>query len=78
VGDCYVAVTGLPKPRKDHAVVMVKFARDCLQKMNQLTKKLQVKLGPDVCDLNVRIGIHSGVSSKRNGCGMDPIDACRY
>jgi len=23
VGDCYVAVTGLPNPRKDHAVAMV-------------------------------------------------------
>jgi class 3 adenylate cyclase len=26
VGDCYVAVTGLPNPRKDHAVVMARFA----------------------------------------------------
>jgi class 3 adenylate cyclase len=31
VGDCYVAVTGLPEPRKDHAIVMAKFARDCLK-----------------------------------------------
>ena len=28
VGDCYVAVTGLPEPQKDHAVVMARFARD--------------------------------------------------
>jgi Adenylate and Guanylate cyclase catalytic domain/3'5'-cyclic nucleotide phosphodiesterase len=60
VGDCYVAVTGLPKPRKDHAVVMVKFARECLRKMNSLTKKLEVRLGPDVSDLSMRVGIHSG------------------
>jgi Adenylate and Guanylate cyclase catalytic domain/3'5'-cyclic nucleotide phosphodiesterase len=60
VGDCYVAVTGLPKPRKDHAVVMVKFARECLRKMVSLTKKLEVRLGPDVSDLAMRVGIHSG------------------
>ena len=30
VGDCYVAVAGLPQPRKDHAMVMCRFARDCL------------------------------------------------
>ena len=30
VGDCYVAVCGLPDPRKKHAVVMAKFAADCL------------------------------------------------
>jgi Adenylate and Guanylate cyclase catalytic domain len=30
VGDCYVAVTGLPEARKDHAVVMARFAHECL------------------------------------------------
>jgi len=29
IGDSYVAVVGLPDSRKDHAVVMSKFARDC-------------------------------------------------
>lgn len=33
VGDCYVAVAGLPDPRPDHAVVMGKFANDCLKKV---------------------------------------------
>jgi class 3 adenylate cyclase len=28
VGDCYVAVCGLPDPRKNHSVVMAKFATD--------------------------------------------------
>jgi hypothetical protein len=28
IGDCgYVAVCGLPEPRKDHAVIMARFAR---------------------------------------------------
>jgi len=60
VGDCYVAVTGLPDPRKDHAIIMARFARDALQKMNELTKKLEVTLGPDTADLSMRIGMHSG------------------
>jgi len=60
VGDCYVAVAGLPDPRKDHATVMARFARDVLYKMNDLTKKLEMSLGPDTGDLALRIGLHSG------------------
>jgi hypothetical protein len=60
VGDCYVAVAGVPDPRDDHAVVMAKFARDCRNKMNVLTKQLEVQLGPDTGDLSMRIGLHSG------------------
>ncbi|GAX15863.1 hypothetical protein FisN_2Lu430 [Fistulifera solaris] len=60
VGDCYVAVAGLPEARKDHAVVMARFARDCLHRMNDLTKKLELTLGPDTGDLSMRIGLHSG------------------
>ena len=39
---------------------MARFARDCLHKTNQLTKKLEVELGPDTSDLCMRIGVHSG------------------
>jgi class 3 adenylate cyclase len=60
VGDCYVAVAGLPEPRRDHAVVMARFARDCISCMNVLTKKLEVQLGPDTTDLAMRFGLHSG------------------
>jgi class 3 adenylate cyclase len=60
VGDCYVAVTGLPEPRKDHAPVMAKFARECLEKFNELAKSLEVTLGPDTGDLALRTGLHSG------------------
>jgi hypothetical protein len=60
VGDCYVAVTGLPDPRKDHAVAMARFARDCMQRARVLTKKLEVTLGPDTGDLSMRCGLHSG------------------
>jgi class 3 adenylate cyclase len=60
IGDSYVAVTGLPDPRKDHAIVMARFARDCLHKMHRLTKMLELTLGPDTADLDMRIGLHSG------------------
>jgi class 3 adenylate cyclase len=51
VGDCYVAVTGLPEPRKDHAVAMVKFAHDCMRKTKEVAKRLEIILGPDTADL---------------------------
>eukprot|EP00980_Cylindrotheca_fusiformis_P021626 scaffold8492_cov84-Cylindrotheca_fusiformis.AAC.1 len=60
VGDCYVAVAGLPEPVDKHAVLACNFALDCLKKMRELTIKLEVSLGPDTADLAMRIGIHSG------------------
>jgi class 3 adenylate cyclase len=60
VGDCYVAVVGLPDPRKDHAVVMARFARQCLYQLSKLLKLLEESLGPDTADLGMRIGLHSG------------------
>jgi class 3 adenylate cyclase len=60
VGDCYVAVTGLPEPRRDHAITMARFAREIMMKMRSLTKQLEVTLGPDTGELSLRIGMHSG------------------
>jgi hypothetical protein len=45
VGDCYVAVCGLPVERKDHATAMARFASECLEKMDSLTKNLEASLG---------------------------------
>jgi class 3 adenylate cyclase len=53
-------VAGLPDPRPDHAVAMVRFARDCQLKMTSLSNELEVALGPDTAELAFRIGIHSG------------------
>jgi class 3 adenylate cyclase len=50
----------LPDPRPDHAVAMVRFARDCQLKMGSLSHELEVALGPDTADLAFRIGLHSG------------------
>jgi class 3 adenylate cyclase len=60
VGDCYVAVAGLPQPRADHAIAMARFANDCMVKMLALVKKLELTLGPDTGDLSMRMGLHSG------------------
>jgi len=60
IGDCYVAVTGLPDPDKDHAVIMAKFAFECLYHMHDLTKTLENALGPGTTDLTLRVGLHSG------------------
>ena len=54
VGDCYVAVCGLPEPREDHAVAMTRFARDCQLRMASLSQQLEVALGPDTADLSFR------------------------
>lgn len=66
IGDCYVAVCGLPEPNKDHALAMAKFARDCMEKMDQLVHKLEAKLGPDTGDLSMRFGLHSGKLRERH------------
>eukprot|EP00980_Cylindrotheca_fusiformis_P029226 scaffold22762_cov127-Cylindrotheca_fusiformis.AAC.1 len=53
-------IYGLPEPTDDHAVVACRFARECLKKMKDVTLKLEVSLGPDTSDLDLRTGIHSG------------------
>ena len=58
IGDTYVAVCGLPQPRKDHAVVMAKFAQTCLARMVKLVQELELKLGPSTADLRARVGLH--------------------
>lgn len=73
MGDCYVAVCGLPDPRKDHAVVMSRVARDCVYKMGILTKSLEVELGPDTGDLNIRIGLHRYVIEVRESTPLRRI-----
>jgi hypothetical protein len=55
-----VAVTGLPEPDKDHAIIMCRFARECLTQFQKLATQLEVILGPDTSDLAIRIGLHSG------------------
>jgi Adenylate and Guanylate cyclase catalytic domain len=60
IGDSYVAVTGLPEPQPNHAVIMARFSWECMLKMNEITKELEVTLGPDTGELTMRFGLHSG------------------
>ena len=60
VGDCYVAVCGLPEPRQDHAVTMARFARDSIAEHMAAVKHLESSLGPETGDLRLRVGLHSG------------------
>ncbi len=53
-------MSGLPDPRKDHAVTMARFARDCISEHIALSRQLEVTLGPESGDLRIRIGLHSG------------------
>ena len=45
IGDTYIGVAGLPDEREDHALAVARFARDCVHKMGDLTRKLEVMLG---------------------------------
>ena len=60
IGDCYVAVAGLPDPHKGHALIMVRFAYECMILMRRKTQDLEVTLGPGTSDLALRVGLHSG------------------
>jgi Adenylate and Guanylate cyclase catalytic domain len=55
IGDAYVAVTGLPDPQKNHALIMARFACSCLQKLKAMLLDLETKLGPDTADLGKSI-----------------------
>jgi class 3 adenylate cyclase len=60
IGDCYVAVTGVPEAQPDHALIMTKFSADCMLKLRQLLIKMAGEYGEDTEDLCLRIGLHSG------------------
>ena len=55
-----VAITGCPNSQPDHAVRMVRFARDCMKKTGQLTADLVDTLGESTRNLGFRVGLHSG------------------
>lgn len=60
IGDCYVAATGLPEPQEDHAIRMTRFATKIMNSMVDVTRQLEVRLGPDTGELRIRVGMHSG------------------
>lgn len=62
IGDCYLAVCGLPTPNVDHAVAMAKFASDCPRKMDNIVRGMRDHLGSDTTELKLRVGLHSGAT----------------
>jgi class 3 adenylate cyclase len=42
---------------------MVKFASECMTRMNQLTHELVETLGEDTANLEMRVGLHSGATT---------------
>jgi hypothetical protein len=55
-----VSCAGIPSYRKDHAIAISRFARDCLSTFRKTLQRLAPTLGPDTIELGIRIGVHSG------------------
>jgi len=53
-------VTGLPDPQPNHALIMARFAWECLYKVTDITRNLETILGPGTGELTMRFGLHSG------------------
>ncbi len=53
IGDAYMAATGVPLAREDHADALVQFGLGMIKSMDQLCLKLGLPL-------KIRVGIHSG------------------
>eukprot|EP00934_Nitzschia_sp_Nitz4_P000162 Nitzschia sp. Nitz4//scaffold354_size22159//7331//12950//NITZ4_008577-RA/size22159-processed-gene-0.17-mRNA-1//-1//CDS//3329548932//162//frame0 len=60
IGDCYVAVTGLPNSTEKHALLMAEFVSECIRRADRVTEHLTSLLGPETRTLRVRTGLHSG------------------
>lgn len=60
IGDCYLAVSGVPDEREDHAEIMAEFASECLVHFDSAKEDLATRLGPETLGLELRIGINSG------------------
>ena len=62
IGDCYIAVTGIPDPVDDHAIVLAQFAFDARDKVREVCARLD-REGLDTAKLDMRFGIHSGATT---------------
>ena len=59
IGDCYIAVTGIPDPIDDHAIVLTRFVFEARDKVREVCARLESD-GLDTAKLDMRFGIHSG------------------
>jgi Adenylate and Guanylate cyclase catalytic domain len=60
IGDCYVAVTGVPDRQPLHAILMSQFALESMRQMRIVVTKLEGRLGEGTVNLSMRFGLHSG------------------
>ena len=60
IADCYVASTGAPYRRDDHAVAMAVFAHECMLASGHVISELATTLGAGSDQLGMRFGLHSG------------------
>ena len=61
IGEVYVAVANVPEANPRHAILMTKFASDCLQKSSEVFNNLDPAIvGEGAQDLKLQIGIHTG------------------
>lgn len=58
IGDCYMAVTGVPDQLNDHADKMAKFSLDLIAGLQRIKCSKAYLTG--VNDLEIRVGMHSG------------------
>jgi adenylate cyclase len=63
IGDCIMAVFGVPKPLENHALRCCRSALRQIEAMKELNKELEADFGKT---LNFRIGINSGMVSAGN------------
>lgn len=60
IGDCYMVVSGLPEPRRDHAENLAAMALELQACLASLGNELLFPQGMDRSALRMRIGLHSG------------------
>lgn len=53
IGDAYMAASGIPTPRKDHALIMAQFAKGMLEDIEEYNKTARIKF-------SIRIGMNCG------------------
>ena len=60
IGDCYLATSGLPDIRDEHAEVMAKFSVECQKIFEVVTTELSYTLGSETIYLKLRCGLYFG------------------
>jgi class 3 adenylate cyclase len=63
-----------PIAQPNHAVLMTRFARVCIETMHDVVNQLAISLGSDTLELQLRVGLNSG---KITAGGMFRMILCK-